>query len=324
MDINQIISRGQEVIRIESQGLDLLAKSLDDNFAKACHAILQTPGRVVITGIGKSGHIARKVAATLSATGTPAMHLHPAEAAHGDLGMLIQGDTLIVISNSGNTTELRPVLSYAKRLGILIIGIASGRESLVMDQADIPLCLPNVREACSANIAPTTSTTLQLALGDALAMAVMDMRGISHHSLRALHPGGAIGLRLTPVSEIMHKNGSMPVVTGGAFVPDVISTMTRGGFGIAGVLDAAGRLIGVITDGDLRRHFSQLATAIAEEIMTPSPKTLPSDMLLEDALLLLNESKITAAFVLPPPTIGLDSSPVGIVHIHDFLRVGLG
>lgn len=316
--------RGVEVIRTEAEALNILADSLEDSFVDACEAIMASNGRVVITGMGKSGHIGRKWAATMSATGTPAIYVHPAEAAHGDLGMLIPGDVLVVISNSGNTTELRAFLRYAEAIGVKIIGVASRRNSLVMQSADIGIFLPPSREACTANIAPTTSTTLQLALGDAIAMAVMDMRGFSVDGMKVLHPGGSLGLRLTPVREFMHGVASVPLVEQAATMRQVISTMTSMGFGIAGVVDRAGRLIGAITDGDIRRHFEDLATATAEEVMTPNPKTLEVDMLAEQALLFINENKISAAFVIEPDAPVNTNVPVGIIHIHDFLRVGLG
>jgi len=308
---------------MEAEALALLANSLDDNFVAACQTILKANRRVVVTGMGKSGHIGRKVAATFAATGTPAMYIHPAEASHGDLGMLAEGDVLLVLSNSGNTVELRAILNYARQLGIRIIGVASRRASLVMEYADVRLCLPPAREACTANIAPTTSTTLQLALGDALAMAVMDLRGISEENLRSLHPGGAIGLRLTPVSEIMHGPNRLPIVAASASMPDVISHMTSGGFGIAGVTDAAGELVGVVTDGDLRRYFASLSVTTAAEIMTRDCKTIPADMLAEDALLFLNDLKISAAFVVDRSDALHPARPIGIVHIHDFIRFGL-
>lgn len=318
-----IIARGREVVQIEADALHLLARSLDDNFEAACRTIFHTRHRLIVTGMGKSGHIARKIAATFSATGTPALYLHPGEAAHGDLGMIVKGDTLIVISNSGNTPELRPVLNYARVVGIPIIGITSREGSLVMDCADIHLRLPVAREACAANVAPTTSTTLQLAMGDALAMATMDMRGVSSDSLRSLHPGGMIGLRLTPVADIMHQGDRLPLVEAEASMPEAILAMTSGGFGIAGVTDSEGGLIGVITDGDLRRHFAELSEGRAGDIMTHNPKTIPSDMLAQDALMLLNTSTITAAFIIDRNDGRRPAPPVGIVHIHDFLRVGL-
>ena len=318
-----ILERGAEVIRAEAAALQVLASSLDQSFIMACEAILGSSGRIVITGMGKSGHIGRKWAATMSATGTPAIYVHPAEAAHGDLGMLIRGDVLIVISNSGNTNELRAFLRYAKEISVPVIGIASRLDSLVMRNADIKLCLPATREACHANIAPTTSTTMQLALGDAIAMTLMDLRGFTVDRMKALHPDGALGLRLTPVREIMHPSARLPLVEASAPMHDVILTMTSMGFGMAGVVDPAGRLVGAITDGDLRRHFEELASATAEEVMTPNPITLSATMLAGEALQLLNDNKITGAFVIEPNAPVNTNVPVGIVHIHDFLRLGL-
>ena len=319
-----ILQRGTEVIRIEAEALRVLADSLEASFVEACEAIISSRGRVVVTGMGKSGHIARKWAATMAATGTPAIYVHPAEAAHGDLGMLVPGDVLVVVSNSGNTTELRAFLQYAASIRVKVIGVASRRDSLVLQNADIKLCLPPSREACPANIAPTTSTTMQLALGDAIAMALMDMRGFSRDGMRALHPGGSLGLRLTPVAEIMHVSSRMPLVDLDAPMRDVIVTMTATGFGIAGVADTTGRLVGVITDGDLRRHFDDLGSANAAQVMTAEPTTVTSDGVAEEALHFLNENKITCAFVVERNAPVNTNVPVGIVHIHDFLRIGLG
>jgi arabinose-5-phosphate isomerase len=323
-DVDAILQRGAEVIRIEAEALDQLTTSLDGSFVDACDAILSVSGRVVVTGMGKSGLIARKWAATLAATGTPSIFVHPAEAAHGDLGMMVPGDVLIVISNSGNTSELRAFLRYAKSIRVRVIGIASKRDSLVMESADIKLCLPAAREACHANIAPTTSTTMQLALGDALAMTVMDMRGFSGDRMKVLHPGGSLGLRLTPISEMMHNSNGMPLVDQATSMREVVVTMTSMGFGVAGVVDRAGRLIGVITDGDIRRHFDELATATAEAVMTSNPKTVWSNALAEEVLVFLNDNEITSAFVLDHQAPVNTGVPVGIVHVHDFLRIGLG
>jgi arabinose-5-phosphate isomerase len=323
-DRGAILARGREVVMLEAEALEALAASLDDGFAAACDVLLAASRRIVVTGMGKSGHIARKIAATLAATGTPALYLHPAEAAHGDLGMMMPGDVLLVLSNSGNTAELRAVLDYAHKLDIRIIGIVSRRESLVNDHADVVLVLPAIREACAANVAPTTSTTLQLAMGDALAMAVMDLRGISQTQMRALHPAGTIGLRLSPIAELMHGREELPLVTPGAGMQDVISVITSCRFGLAGVVDARGELVGVITDGDLRRNFERLATATAGEVMTRSPRSIPADMLAGDALLFLNDAKITAAFVVNRLDALHLSRPIGIVHIHDLLKHGLG
>lgn len=321
---NDILRRGAEVIKIEARALESLADSLDESFVLACEQLIACVGRVVITGMGKSGHIARKWAATMAATGTPAFFVHPAEAAHGDLGMLIPGDVLVVLSNSGNTAELRAFLRYAASIKVTVIGVASRPDSLLLQSADIKICLPQMREACPANIAPTTSTTLQLALGDAIAMALMDLRGFSTDGLKALHPGGSLGLRLTPVAEIMHGRESMPIVDATAPMRDVIVTMTTRGFGIAGVLDGAGRLIGVITDGDVRRHFDDLAKSTAQEVMTIDPKTLSSATVAEEALAFLNDNKITCAFVMAPNAGVNRNVPVGIIHVHDFLRISLG
>jgi arabinose-5-phosphate isomerase len=260
----------------------------------------------------------------MAATGTPAFFVHPAEAAHGDLGMLIPADVLVMLSNSGNTTEIRPLLRYAQEIGVTIIGVASQLDSVLLRTADIKICLPKLREACPANVAPTTSTTLQLALGDAIAMCLMEIRGFSRDGLKSLHPGGSLGLRLTPVADIMHGPDRMPLVPAEAKMRDVILTMTSSGFGTAGVVDAASRLLGVITDGDIRRHFGELTTANAEDIMTTNPKTVPSNILAEEALHFLNENKITCAFVIAPNAPVNTDVPVGIIHVHDFLRLGLG
>lgn len=320
---DKIIARGRQVIGIEAEALAALEAALDENFIAACREIFAARRQLVVTGMGKSGHISRKIAATFAATGTPAIFIHPAESAHGDLGMLVAGDVLLVLSNSGNTSELRAILTYARSLGVRIIGIASHRNSFLIENADIGICLPHRREACSANAAPTTSTTMQLALGDALAMAVMDMRGINKDSLRLLHPAGAVGMKLTPISEIMHGKNDMPLARADALMPEVISTMTCGRFGIAGVIDGIGNLAGIITDGDLRRHFDILDCATAAEIMTSSPKTIPSDTLAADALFYMNEHNITAAFVVGRDESDQPQRPVGIVHIHDLLRLGL-
>lgn len=319
-----LLKRGAEVINEEARALELLADSLEQSFVDACNTIAGCGGRVVVSGMGKSGHIGRKWAATMAATGTPAFFVHPAEAAHGDLGMLVGGDVLVMLSNSGNTAEIGALLRHAKKIGVPIIGVAAQLDSLLLRTADIKICLPKVREACPANVAPTTSTTLQLAVGDAIAMCLMEIRGFSRDGLKALHPGGALGLRLTPVAELMHGAGRMPLVAAEAPMRDVILTMTSSGFGTAGVVDAASRLLGVITDGDVRRHFDELTTARAEDVMTSSPKTLPSNILAEEALQFLNENKITCAFVMAPNAPVNTNVPVGIIHVHDFLRLGLG
>lgn len=317
------VERGIEVIELEALALQQLARSLDDNFRDACNAILRTTGRVVVTGMGKSGHIGRKLAATFAATGTPSNFVHPAEAAHGDLGMLVPGDILVVISNSGNTSELRAFLDYSKALGVPVIGIASRLDSHLMARADVGICLPQVREACPANIAPTTSTTVQLALCDALAMTVMDMRGFGQDGMQLLHPGGSIGLRLTPISQLMHSKARLPLVSPETPMREVVSVMTCKGFGVAGVVDVDGYLIGIITDGDLRRHFEGLQASRAFDVMSADPRTLSDDMLAERAAKFLNEEMITCAFVVSAVSDPNRKTPIGIIHLHDFLRLGL-
>jgi arabinose-5-phosphate isomerase len=315
-----ILEHGRRVIRAEIDALIQLEQQVDESFSAAVMLLLQTRGRIVVTGMGKSGHVARKIAATFAATGSPAIFLHPAEAAHGDLGMVQHGDTLVVLSNSGSTPELSPVMQHCRSLGIRIIGMASRLDSPVMQAADVRLLLPQVREACPSNIAPTSSTAVMLALGDALAMALSELRGADRQSLKALHPGGAIGLRLMAVSEMMHSGPSVPLVSLDTPMRDVIMIMTSMGFGAAGVLDRDGRLIGVITDGDLRRHVGDLGDGVAADVMTANPKTVPPDTLAEDALMIMNDCKITTVFVMDSDR---PQQPAGIVHIHDFVRYGL-
>lgn len=315
----EMLAYGREVVGLEAAALGKLVDALDEGFVRAVALMLRVPGRVVVSGMGKSGHIGRKIAATLASTGTPAIFVHPAEASHGDLGMLIDGDALLVLSNSGGTPELRSILARARALKIPVIAIAAQAGSPVMQQADVRLLLPRAREACPVNIAPTTSTAMMLALGDALAMAVMRARGVSRDRLQALHPGGTIGLRLTPVSAVMHVGRQMPLVAPDAPMRDVIVTMTAMSFGVAGVVDAAGHLIGVITDGDLRRHIDALMASTAGDVMTRGPVTIALDAMAEDAVALMNDNRITSLFVVDPVQARL---PVGLVHIHDFLRAG--
>lgn len=318
-----VLQRGKAVIRAESAALGMLEQGLDRHFVDGCRTIAAMRRQLVVTGMGKSGHIARKLAATFAATGTPAIYVHPGEAAHGDLGMLAEGDVLLALSNSGNTAELRAVLDYTRRRGIPIIGMASQRESHLIRYADIPLVLPQVLEACVTSGAPTTSTAMQLALGDAIALTVMDMRGITRQRLHALHPAGSIGLALTPLIDLMHGADRLPLVPVDADMCEAVAVMTRGCFGLVGVTDGDGRLAGIITDGDLRRHFAVLQSARAGEVMTRTPKVLPADMPAGEALLFLNDNQITAAFITDTVAAEGPARPLGIVHIHDLLRFGL-
>ncbi|WDF71901.1 KpsF/GutQ family sugar-phosphate isomerase [Novosphingobium sp. KACC 22771] len=316
-----IQGRARAIIAHEAEALRHLGDGLDDGFARACWLIAGARRRLVVSGMGKSGHIGRKIAASFSATGTPALFLHPAEASHGDLGMMTAGDVLLVLSNSGNTAELAPVLRHARALGVAIIGMVARPRSMVGDMADVLLLLPDRPEACEESFAPTTSTVMQLALGDALALSVMEARGVGRKQIRALHPGGAIGQRLAPVGEVMCRVG-LPLVSPDAPMRDVVRVISDHRFGLAGVVDGAGRLLGVISDGDLRRHLPALGKAAAGEVMTHNPRSLCADMVAVDALQWMNEAKITAAFVVRPLADG-GLMPVGLVHMHDLLPLGL-
>lgn len=316
----RILEHGRKVLAVEAQAIDLLHAALEEDFARAVELILVTQGRVVVSGMGKSGHIARKMAATFASTGTPAIFVHPGEAAHGDLGMLLAGDLLVVLSNSGATPELQPIISYAKSLGCPIVTISSQRHSPMAQTANAAIILPKVREACPSNISPTTSTTLMLALGDALAVAAMTMRGTTREQLERLHPGGNIGLRLLPVNEIMHAGTRLPLVSLKTAMRDVLVTMTEKSLGIAGVVDGRGSLVGTITDGDLRRNIDHLLSSAAADVMTRNPKTVPDGTYAEDAMAILTVNKITALFVMDHDRPDL---PIGLVHIHDFNRLGV-
>jgi arabinose-5-phosphate isomerase len=320
MTRDKILAHGRSVLDVESQALGQMRDALDEDFARAVELILATQGRVVVSGMGKSGHIARKMAATFASTGTPAIFVHPGEAAHGDLGMLLAGDLLVVLSNSGATPELRPIMDYARSLACPIVAISAQRHSPMAQAAQAAIILPQVRETCPVNISPTTSTTLMLALGDALAVATMSMRGITREQLERLHPGGAIGLRLLPINEIMHSGERLPLVAADMPMRDVLLTMTEKSLGIAGVLDDEGQLIGTITDGDLRRNIDRLLMSAAAEVMTRHPKTIPDGTYAEDALAILSANKITALFVMDHD---FPEKPVGLVHIHDFNRMGM-
>lgn len=315
-----VVTRGRDVIQIEADALIALRDSLDECFDAAVQLLTTAKQRVIVSGMGKSGHIARKIAATLASTGTPALYVHPAEAAHGDLGMIMSGDILLILSNSGATPELKAITDHAKSLDCQIIGIASYAESPLMRMADVKLLLPMVREACPVNIAPTTSTTLMLALGDALAVATMSARGFTRERFKVLHPGGQIGNRLASVEDVMHVGDALPLVNQHMSMPDVLVIMTAKSFGIAGVIDDDGKLLGMITDGDLRRNSDVLFDRSAGEIMTADPKFVTEGTPSEDALALMGAHRITAMFVT---AFDDPRQPVGLVHIHDFVRMGL-
>jgi arabinose-5-phosphate isomerase len=316
----QMLDHGRTVLDIEARAIAQMSDELDEAFPHAVELLLATTGRVIVSGMGKSGHIARKMAATFSSTGLPAFFVHPGEAAHGDLGMITPNDVLVALSNSGATPELQPIMHHARHLGCPVIGVTSQRHSPMMQIASACLILPRVREACPANISPTTSTTLMLALGDALAVAVMRARGISRAQLELLHPGGTIGSRLLPVNKIMHAGDQLPLVRAETPMRDVLVTMNEKSLGIAGVVDAAGRLIGTITDGDLRRKIDGLLMSNAAEVMEINPKTIADGTYVEDAFSILTVNKITALFVMD---LDAPDKPIGLVHIHDLNRLGM-
>lgn len=311
----------RRVIETEAEGLRQLAEGLNGDFDRAVETLLQASGRVVVSGMGKSGHVARKIAATLASTGTPAQFVHPAEASHGDLGMMARGDVALVLSNSGETPELADLVAYTRRFSIPLIGVASRADSTLLRQSDVALVLPQVEEACNTGVVPTTSTTMTLALGDALAVALMEHREFTPAHFREFHPGGKLGARLSKVRDLMHAGDALPTVPAGTPMSDTLLEISHKGFGVAGVTDAQGALAGIITDGDLRRHMDGLLQLCAAEVMTPNPTTIGPDALAEEALALMNARKITCLFVVDP-----DGPPAaqGLLHIHDCLRAGLG
>ncbi len=312
--VSAAIATGRDVIRMEADALQLLSDQLGSEFAQAVEMILACRQRVIISGIGKSGHVARKIAATLAATGTPALFIHAAEASHGDVGMVSPGDVLIVFSNSGATVEVQPLCIYARKIGCRVIGVSRNRNSLLMRTVDLGLILPKVEEACTSSLAPTTSSTMMLALGDALAVAVMRARGLSGLDIRALHPGGEIGLHLRGVEDVMHSGDRLPLVSLDTPMPEVLVTMTEKRLGIAGVVDPAGELVGIITDGDLRRHARNLVFGTAAEVMTKAPRTIMRTALVQEALELMNTHRITVLFVVDE---GQPRIPLGAVQIYD-------
>ena len=311
---------GCSVIRREASALLKLADELGESFTMAVELLSETSGKVVVSGMGKSGHVGRKIAATLASTGKPAHFVHPAEASHGDLGMLASNDVVVLISNSGETPELANVIAHAKRFRIPLIGIAGKAGSTLMRQADVGIELPEVGEACENDIVPTNSTTMTLALGDALAIALMGKRGFTPASFRDYHPGGKLGARLSRVKDLMHDGTSMPLIDESASMPDALLIMTKKGFGVAGIVSSSGRLSGVITDGDLRRHMDGLLDNNVSNVMTREPLTVAPEALAEEALALMNERKVTCLFVVEPDGNG---EAIGILHIHDCLRAGV-
>ena len=311
----------RQVLALEAAGLRALAASLDDSFREAVDVLGATSGRVVVSGMGKSGLVARKVAATLASTGTPSLFVHPAEASHGDLGMIVAGDSLLALSNSGETAELADLVAHSHRFGVPLVAVTGRAASALARAATVTLLLPHAREACPMGLAPTTSTTLQLALGDALAVALLTRRGFGPSDFRDFHPGGRLGAKLRRVREVMHTGAALPVATPDTPMHAALLVMTEKRFGCLGIVGADGRLAGILTDGDLRRAMGpDLLGRLAGSLMTPHPRTVGPDTLAADALRQMNDGErpITTLFVLDG-----DDRPIGILHIHDLLRSGV-
>jgi arabinose-5-phosphate isomerase len=303
---------GLVALRAEVEG------TLGDRLSEAVKVLSKARGRVIVSGIGKSGHIGQKLAATFASTGTPAFFVHPSEASHGDLGMITREDVVLAMSWSGETVELFSIITYSRRFSVPLIAITSRAESALGKAADIVLELPRAKEACPHGLAPTTSTTMQLAIGDCLAIALLEAKGFTAHDFKSIHPGGSLGAQLKLVGDLMHKADRLPLVKLDAVMSEALVTMTEKSFGCVGVVDEKGRLVGMITDGDLRRHMgSALITRRASEIMTRKPFTVGPDLLASAALEQINAMKKTQLFVVS------DGKPVGILHVHDLLRAGV-
>lgn len=319
------LETARRVVETEARALETLASVLDDQFSKAVTQMLETKGRVIVTGIGKSGHIACKMAATLASTGTPAQFVHPAEASHGDLGMVTTSDCVVAISNSGEAPELANFIAYTRRFNIPLIGITSRADSALGRECDIAVLLPQLDEACGTGVVPTSSTTMTLALGDALAVALMEHRAFTSAHFRAFHPGGKLGAALSRVRDLMHTGDALPLVHLDTPMSEALIEISQKGFGVVGVTDKA-TLVGIITDGDLRRHMNaNLLGLAARDVMTNDPRTITPETLGQAAVGIMNGTDgnrpVTCLFVTDPET---GKTPVGLLHIHDCLRVGLG
>ena len=320
--VNDAVQSALRTLEAEGSGIAAieaaLRSDLGEAFAKATDLIRQAKGRVIVTGLGKSGHIARKIAATFASTGTPAFFVHAAEAGHGDLGMIATDDVILALSWSGEQPEMKTLITYAKRFRIALIAMTAEGDSTLSQAADLALTLPKAREACPHNLAPTTSSLMLLALGDALAIALLEGRGFTSVDFSVLHPGGKLGAMLKHIGDIMHTGAAVPLKPLGTSMSEALVEMTSKGFGCVGIVDARGAIAGIVTDGDLRRHMRpDLMTALVDDVMTKSPKTIRGNLLASEALEILNASKITALIVTEA------DKPVGIVHLHDLLRAGV-
>ena len=315
---NSFVTAAKKVLKTEADALVKLQDDLPIDFSDLVKLILKLTGRVIVSGVGKSGHIGSKIAATLASTGTPAYFVHATEASHGDLGMITAQDLCLLISNSGETIEMFDILTHSRRFGIPVATMSSNCESTLVKTADFKLCLPMAEEACPIGMAPTTSTTMMLALGDALAVALMEAKSFDAENFKVFHPGGKLGAKLMTVGQLMHKNDTMPLVKTETSMKETLLTMSSKGFGIAAIVDEIGCLVGVITDGDLRRHIDDLLGKNAGEIASLSPITVAEETFVVDALNLMQDRKISVLIVT-----SADSRPVGIIHIQDLLRVGV-
>ncbi|MGH1417275.1 MAG: KpsF/GutQ family sugar-phosphate isomerase [Hyphomicrobiaceae bacterium] len=318
----QIIGSALRTLGLETEGLEALQQALKTNLAKpftgAVQMLARCKGRVIVTGVGKSGHIGQKIAATFASTGTPAFFVHPTEASHGDLGMITPNDAILAMSWSGETVELKNIITFSRRFSVPMIAITSNDSSALGSHSDVVITLPRAKEACPHGLAPTTSTTMQLAIGDSLAIALLESKGFTAHDFKTFHPGGSLGANLKYVADLMHDASALPLAPQTAKMSDALVTMTQGAFGCLGIVDEVGELVGVVTDGDLRRHMGDdLLTATTGEIMTTKPKTVAPKTLASSAVEMMNASRITALFVVQ------DQKPIGIVHIHDMLRAGI-
>jgi arabinose-5-phosphate isomerase len=320
--VNAAVQSALRTLEAEGSGIAAieaaLRSDLGEAFARAADLIRSAKGRLIVTGLGKSGHIGRKIAATFASTGTPAFFVHAAEAGHGDLGMITTDDVILALSWSGEQPEMKALITYAKRFRIALIAMTADRASTLSQAADVALTLPKAREACPHNLAPTTSSLMLLALGDALAIALLEGRGFTSVDFSVLHPGGKLGAMLKHISEIMHTGAAVPLKPLGTSMSEALVEMTSKGFGCVGIVDARETIVGIVTDGDLRRHMRpDLMTALVDDVMTKNPKTIRSSLLASEALEILNASKITALIVTEA------GKPVGIVHLHDLLRAGV-
>ena len=314
---NSFVQAAKKVLQIEADALEKLKNDLPNDFSDLVKLILSLNGRVIVSGVGKSGHIGNKIAATLASTGTPAFFVHATEASHGDLGMITKNDLCLLISNSGETIEIFDILTHARRFNIPVATISSNTESTLVKAADFKLYLPKADEACPIGMAPTTSTTMMLALGDALAVVLMEAKKFNTENFKVFHPGGKLGAKMMTVGQVMHKSDALPLVKIETSMKETLLTMSSKGFGIAAVVDEVGFLVGVITDGDLRRHINDLMSKNSGDIASLSPITVVEETFVVDALNLMQDNKISVLIIT-----SAENKPIGILHIQDLLKVG--